>query len=282
MTGSFFQRLKNQLEDLATAPDDIYQYGKYQLAISDLKNEAYEQDISLAREEKEYLKDTAIEHLKMGDRSAFHKLCSILAFIGMKPQHGRTETTLILSGDTEASMIQSDLKEGCAKPFDIAIGLLHEAGVFESDEEVLYYDAGILGVQKREVGRTGLLVLTNRRIVAVGGFFEGSGSKRHKLFYGELREPYLSRADFVYLDGLTKIELKKDKIQAKYVTEYIIEKDRTFYGPYFFKFDLPTSFKAKSGEVKVFVSVFDTEKGGFRYDKIRIVEFYNRMQAILN
>ncbi|MFW9927082.1 MAG: hypothetical protein ACFFDM_09960 [Candidatus Thorarchaeota archaeon] len=60
-------------------------------------------------------------------------------------------------------------------------------------------------------------------------FFVGFGSKRYRLFYGELREPYLSPVDFVYLNRMTKTELKKDKIQSKYVTEYMFEKDRTFY-----------------------------------------------------
>ncbi len=251
MGETFFQRLESQLDGLKGASDDVLKYVKYMRALRELRCEAFIEDISLTTQEVDWVREAALEHLQMGDKSQFLILCDILAYTGTRSQREATDTLLTL---------YPYLKDGCTNPNDIAIDLLHIAGVFESGEEVLYHDNGVLGVQKKDVGRTGLVILTNRRIVAVGGFFEGFGSKWHRLFYGDLREPYLSTVDFVYLDRMEKIELKKDKIQAKYDTEYIVEKERTFYGPYFFKFDLPTSVKVKSGTVKVFVYLWEMDK----------------------
>jgi len=48
-----------------------------------------------------------------------------------------------------------------------------------------------------------------------------------------------------------KIEKKKREIKAKYHTWYWEEKDRTIYGPYFIRFDLPTSISAKEADVDI-------------------------------
>ena len=269
MGETFFQRLVSELDGLKEASDDVMEYVKYIVALRDLRCEAFIEDISLTTQEADLVREAAVEHLQMGDKNQFLILCDILAYTGTLSQREATDTSLTL---------YPFLKDGCTNPNDIAIDLLHIAGVFESDEEVLYYDNGVLGVQKKDVGRTGLVILTNRRIVAVGGFFEGFGSKWHRLFYGDLREPYLSTVDFVYLDRLEKIELKKDKIQAKYDTEYIVEKERTFYGPYFFKFDLPTSVKVKSGTVKVFVYLLEMEGDSFKLDKSGVSYFDKAME----
>ncbi len=258
MGETFFHRLESQLNGLKGSSDDLMDYVDYIVALRDLRCEAFIEDISLTTQEADWVREAALEHLQMGDKNQFLILCDILAFTGSLSQREATDTSLTL---------YPFLKAGCTNPNDIAIDLLHIADVFESGEEVLYYDNGVLGVQKKDVGRTGLVILTNRRIVAVGGFFEGFGSKWHRLFYGDLREPYLSTVDFVYLDRMEKIELKKDKIQAKYDTKYIVEKERTFYGPYFFKFDLPTSVKVKSGTVKIFVYLWEMEEYSSKKEK---------------
>lgn len=82
-----------------------------------------------------------------------------------------------------------------------------------------------------------------------------------------MRKPYLSAVDFIRLERARDIELKKKEIKMKYDTEYIVEKDRTFYGPYFFKFDLPTSVNTKSGTVKVLVTLEELDK------KVPILDF---------
>jgi len=48
-----------------------------------------------------------------------------------------------------------------------------------------------------------------------------------------------------------KIEKKKREIKAKYHTWCWEEKDRTVYGPYFIRFDLPTKISAKEADVDI-------------------------------
>ncbi|MHA1850859.1 MAG: hypothetical protein ACTSW8_06320, partial [Candidatus Thorarchaeota archaeon] len=208
--------------------------------------EALVRNISFNAEQESFVKKSAVEHLNMGKRGEFLTLCHILSCTGTKLHRAPTSTSLTH---------YSAFKVGCVRPFDIAIDLLTKAGVFHSDEKILYYDVGVLGVQKKDVGRSGLLIITNKRLVAVGGYAFSLRDKRHKLYYGDLREPYLSCVDFVSLDKLENVELKKNEIRAKYYTEYLIEKKKTFYGPYFFRFDLPTSVKVKSGTMKIIISL---------------------------
>ncbi len=260
----YFQRLKDVIDGLEGCTYDDDKYWDYKVEIIELKYEALVEDISLSSEEESFVLEAALEHLKMGGKGEFLSICSILAYTGSRIQSEPIETSLTH---------HPDYKVGCQRKYDLAIDLLTKAGVFESGEKVLYYDVGILGVQKKDVGRTGLLILTDRRIVAVGGFFTGLRDKRHKLFYGDLREPYLSTLDFVCLDKMTNFELKKDGIRVRYVAEYIVEKDRTFYGPYFFKFDLPTSTKVKSGEVKLFISLSELNEKSSDGSKTGVIYF---------
>jgi len=247
----YFQRLKYVIDGLQNCTYDDENYWEYSIESMNLKFEALVRNFSFTDEQESFVRKAAIDHLSMGKKGEFHILCDILSYTGSRIQRKPTETSL---------QYHFDFKEDCASSNDIAIDLLIEAGIFASDEKVQYYDIGTLGVQKKDVGRRGLLIVTNKRLIAVGGYTGNQYGKKHKLYYGDLREPYLSYVDFVYLDRLKDIELKKKKIQAKYDTEYIVEKERTFYGPYFFRFDLPTSVKVKSGSVKIKISLPELEK----------------------
>ena len=242
----YFERLKDALDGLERCLYDDELSWKYSGSVLQLMYEALIEDISFNTKQESYIREVVLEHIKMGSRSSFLELSSILAYTGSNLQREQVDTSLTH---------HYDLKQGCPSPFDIAIDLLEDVGVFETGEEIRYYDFGTLGVQNKGVGRSGLLILTDRRIIGVGGFATGLSGKKHKLFYGDLREPYLSTVDFVYLDRVTDIDMKKNELQMKYETEYIVEKDRTFYGPYFFTFALPTSIKAKSGNVKLFITL---------------------------
>lgn len=243
---TYFERLRNALEGIEGCQYSSDEYWGYSEAVLNLKDEAHLGDISFDREQESFLREMALEHLKMGEKNVFLDLCSILAYTGNRSVGEKVQTSLTH---------YMEFKEGCPSPFDVSISLLAEAGVFEPDEEILFYESGTIGVQKKNIGRSGVIILTDRRIIAVGDFAGGIRSKRQKLYYGDLREPYLSTVDFVRLDRAMDFELKKDEIKMRYDTEYVVEKDRTFYGPYFFKFDLPTSVKVKSGIVQVFITL---------------------------
>ncbi|MHA1389298.1 MAG: hypothetical protein ACTSR9_12765 [Candidatus Thorarchaeota archaeon] len=247
----YFDRLKDTLEGLERCQYDDDKYWGLSVSISDLRYESYQNDISLTEEQESFVYKAALEHLKMGIRSKFSDLCCILAYTGTKYNGEEYETSLTL---------HPDYKDGCSSPFEIAIDLLKSAGVFETDEAIRYYDRGTISVQKKSVGRTGVLILTDRRIICAGGFSTNMSSKVHKLYYGDLKEPYLSTVDFIHFNRAKDIELKKNEIRMKYDTDYIIEKERTFYGPYFFTFDLPKSIKVKKGTMKVIISLGELEK----------------------
>ena len=247
----YFERLKSTLEGLERCVYDDDKYWGYSVSMFDLKFEAHHKEISLNQEQESFVHKAAIEHLRMGIKSKFLDLCSILAYTGTIGEGNVYETALTH---------YPDLKEGYPNPFEIAIKLLMSAGVFETDETIRYFDEGTIGIKKKGVGRSGVLILTDRRIIGAGGFASGLSSKKHKLFYGDLREPYLSTVDFIRLNKVKDIELKKNEIRMKYDTEYIVEKERTFYGPYFFTFDLPSSIKVKTGTVKVIITLGELGK----------------------
>ena len=251
----YFERLKRTLDGLEMCVYDDDEYWGLSVSISDLRYEAHQKVISLNKEQESFVRKAALEHLKMGIKSKFLDLISILAYTGTIREGEKFETSLTH---------HPYFKDGCSSPFEIAIDLLVSAGVFETDEIVRFYDRGTIGVKKKDVGRSGVLILTDRRIICAGGFATGASSKTHKLFYGDMREPYLSTVDFIRLERAKDIELKKNEIRMKYDTEYIVEKERTFYGPYFFTFDLPTSIKVKKGTVKVTITLGELGK------KIRI------------
>lgn len=257
MEESYFDRLRNALEGLERCLQEDEKYWEYSGAVLLLKHEALLTDISLSQEQISFVKETALEHLKMGEKNVFLDLCTILSYSGYRPVIEKVDTSLTL---------HPDYREDCPTPFNVAIELLGIAGVFDVDEAIRCYDRGTLGIEKKDTGRSGLIILTDKRIIAVGGFSSFS-DKRHKLFYGNLREPFLSAIDFIHLEHTREIELKNKEIKMKYDTEYLIEKDRTFYGPYFFKFDLPISVKAKSGTVRVLITLEELDK------KIPILDF---------
>ncbi len=251
----YFERLKSTLDGLEMCVYDDDRYWGLSVSISDLRYEALQREISFNQEQESFVRKAALEHLKMGIKSKFLDLISILAYTGTIREGEKLETSLTH---------YPDFKEGCSNPFEIAIDLLKSDGVFETDETIRYFDEGTIGIQKKDVGRNGVLILTDRRIICAGGFATGLSSKKHKLFYGDLRDPFLSTVDFIRLNNAKDIELKKNEIRMKYDTEYIIEKERTFYGPYFFTFDLPISIKVKKGTVKIIITLGELGK------KIRI------------
>ncbi|TET11351.1 MAG: hypothetical protein E3J86_03205, partial [Candidatus Thorarchaeota archaeon] len=244
----YFEKLKESLKGIEECLQSDC-YFTHSLSVMQHKYEALlAEGFSLNTEQRSFLQQTALDHLKMGNRGKFFDLCSILAYAGLTSEEVETSITH-----------HSDYKIGYTKPFEIAISLLDEAGVFEDGEFPVYYDYGALALQKKGVGRKGLLVLTNRRII-VAGNYSRIERKKYKLFYGAQRDPYLSKVDYVWLDRLQDIEMRKNEIKMKYNAEYVVEKDRTFYGPYFFTFDLPPSIKVKSGEVKVIISLSEMDK----------------------
>ncbi|MHA1290278.1 MAG: hypothetical protein ACTSPB_23085 [Candidatus Thorarchaeota archaeon] len=254
---SYFDRLRNTLEGLESCHYDDDKYWGLAVSITGLRYEAYQNDISFNQEQESYVCNAALEHLKMGIKGEFLGLCCILAYTGTKYKGETYETSLTL---------HPDYKEGCSSPFEIAIELLKRAGVVFTGEKILYYDDGFVCIQKKDIKRAGVLILTDKRIICAGGFSTEMSSKVHRLYYGNLKQPYLSTVDFIQFNRAKDIELKKNEIRMKYDTEYIVEKERTFYGPYFFTFDLPKSVKVKKGTVKIIITVGELEK------KVRIAK----------
>lgn len=215
-----------------------------------LASEAQVEERSVTPEQKTALWSRALEQLNLGNKNEFFTVSHVISHC----------IDALDAPPIDNSMpFHMRYKEGHPRPFDVMAVLLGDAGVFEPDETPLYYEWGILGVNEKTEGRAGLLLLTNKRLIAAGGYAT-TGRSYDRLFYDDWKEkPYLSAVDYVFLDGLNKLELKKDCIRAQYRTKYVSERTWTLYGPYFFKFDLPKRVKVKDGKVRIFAYIHDED-----------------------
>ena len=93
-------------------------------------------------------------------------------------------------------------------------------------------------------------------------------STTYRILYEDREsQPYLGSLDYIFLDKVQGIRsdygLMKKRVTIEYHTKYIKEKGITFYGPLFFKADLPTKTKVEESPINVHIEMLspgDTRK----------------------
>lgn len=234
----YYERLDSCLSEVEDP-----NYSGYGVPVMELRNEALLEERPLTAEQRDALWSRAIEHLSLANKSHFPEIAHIISYATKKLDTKPIASSLLYHRD----------KEGHPSGYEIMIHMLRDAGVFEAEEDPLYYEYGRLGVNSADTGRGALLVLTNKRLLAAGRFAGQFSCDR--LFYDDWKEkPFVTNVDYVYLDGLTDVKLKKKSVEGRYRSKYVRVRERTFFGPYFFKLDLLPSFKIKEGKVRIHAS----------------------------
>lgn len=235
----------------------------------DLTIEYYENPIPFTRSEVEKVRELAIRLLNSEEGGPFELLTRTLAKGGEGGNHVET-------------LLERDL-EGRLAAGPVAASLLDQAGVLQSDETPLYFDYGGLCLKSKKTGRYGVMFLTNKRIIVVGGIAGSLERTSRRFFYDDWKEkPHVSSLDYVYLDRLMNIQKKKEEIKAKYHTKYWEVKQRTFYGPYFFRVDLPSKTSTHEGDVDVIIVPMGFKKFGVPGDhqERRNTELFERITQL--
>jgi len=201
-------------------------------------------------EQTQRLRDLAIELHVSGEFGLVVTVVDVLERTGAPGYTGDMECIL--------EFLPREMTEGMERWHYRArqiVSLIEQMRVFEEGERLLYLDDGRVCVKSKEAGRRGFLFLTNKRIIAVGNYSGMLQRKKRHLYYSDWKErPYLSSLDYVYIDKLIEPRIDKgSRIKAKYHTEYWEEKERTFYGPLIFRFDLPSSISMKEGDVDLYI-----------------------------
>jgi hypothetical protein len=213
--------------------------------------------ISPTQKHYEYLMDLAIESLNQGQGGTFTNLVQIGAVLCEQPPSISLESV----GQDE------QFPYYLFRVPDIMASVLERAGVFMDGEAPLYHDGGNLIFKNKESMRTGILFLTNRRLICVG-VYQGAlthDTTTYRVMYDDWEnKPYLGALDYIFLKQVRSVKsdygFTKKQVIMEYHTKYLKEKGYTIYGPLFFKFDRPKSAKMHEGSIDVSVQMSDPRK----------------------
>ncbi len=169
---------------------------------NELGFEVTREKIKLNDEQGSALWKTAVESIGSGDPFVFGFLTHIISI------SWQNKPTL------EVSMTQDS--GSLSRKFNIPgaeAKLLQEAGIFQQDESVSYWDRAHLYVGNRDIDRVGSLFLTDERVVVVGELLStaGQGGTCYKLCYDNWnQQPFLDAVDYVYMSQVRLISTEGD------------------------------------------------------------------------
>ncbi|MDF1540945.1 MAG: hypothetical protein P1Q69_18765 [Candidatus Thorarchaeota archaeon] len=151
--------------------------------------------------------------------------------------------------------------------------VLKQWGIFKEDEHIILSDIGALHFGNPNLYRVGTIFLTDQRLLVVGalnGPFLKNESSYRPLYDDWESHPLLHMHDFVYMRNISGIrpEWKRSSkvIRVQSRIRYAKEKGRTLYGPYFFKFDMPTTVKEEEGPLELLIELQDLPSSMFPKD----------------
>ncbi len=228
----FFERVTKTLDAIEYTSPDVLDYVELRIAIGKLREESALQDRPLTPEQDRILRERAISILNNDNGRIVLDLAAIIANGGAS----RDEFNMATSLTVDYWHPRTDRPH----PFEVVASILSEAGVFKKDETPLYYDRGRLGI-KMTSARKGALFLTNQRIICVG-FFSGFMGRSFRIIYDDWEiEPWVSSLDYVYLDRIQDLEVRRNLIHFKYHSRYTkIEEKSIGAGLYLFRFQPPS------------------------------------------
>jgi hypothetical protein len=191
-----------------------------------LKVESMNYDRPLNEEQSTAVYNLALESLKIGSDQIPYDLSTIISY------GGSYYTDLSVKNSLPLDPYHPKTKY--PHPFLVLISLLADAGVFETDEESLYFERGGISIKKMEGGRHGMLLLTNRRLFCVGKhtphFHTETPTFGSQLYYEDWNEKsYITSLDYIYYNQFKNIEIWKNVIKVSIFGRFIEEKNRTFY-----------------------------------------------------
>ncbi|MDF1540193.1 MAG: hypothetical protein P1Q69_14965 [Candidatus Thorarchaeota archaeon] len=146
-------------------------------------------------------------------------------------------------------------------------------GIFKEDEHIILSDIAAIHFGNPNLFRVGTIFLTDQRLLVVGalnGPFLKNESSYRPLYDDWKSHPLLHMHDFVYLRNISAANSEWNRtskfIRVRSYTRYAKEKGRTLYGPYFFKFDLPTTVKEEEGPLELLIELQDLPSSMFPKD----------------
>jgi hypothetical protein len=236
--------------------------------------EYLDKDFHLSPSQIQTFSELAIDILFSGGGWEFLNMSHILAFGGATGFDGPLETALEVDPFSP--------REGIVHPHRIAISLLQEAGVLEPTETPLFHDRAHLHVKKTDSPRTGMLLLTEDRIIVVG-FWVPWISGGFRLYYDDWKEKEWTRSlDHVYFGHIQEPQVRKNRLQFKYATRYIQVKKSTFYGPYWVRFNYPDRIIPREGKVSVILEAQDQRRQGWVPSKIVPKDDHRRRNGVIS
>ncbi|MDF1537414.1 MAG: hypothetical protein P1Q69_00715 [Candidatus Thorarchaeota archaeon] len=171
--------------------------------------------------------------------------------------------------------------------------ILGHWGVFQKGEVVLLRDTCTVLYGNGNLRRRGYIFVTDRRVIFLGevrGLYSEHSDSTRFLYDDWEQLPYLQNYDFINLDQIVNIESKwgwtSRTLSIDCKVKHVVEKSRTIFGPYFFKWDLPKTHDVREGLVNIKVDLDRFQFVNFPKDwrKIRqerIVEVVrDRMSAL--
>ena len=225
----FYERVTSTVTSIMEKPKSAKTRADLSTELDQLKIESTIYDRPLKEEQSKSMYDLALDGLRNGFEQIPFNLSTIISY------GGRYSTELDVNNSLPLDPHHT--KSKYPHPFLVLIKLLTDAGVFEEDEEPLYFERGAISVKKMEGGRHGLVLLTNRRLFCVGlptpHFHTEIPTYGSQLYYEDWNEkPYLNTLDYIYYDQIKHLEIKEDVIKASIFGRFIEEKNRTFYTVY--------------------------------------------------
>jgi hypothetical protein len=222
----FYDRVVSTVSSLLENPKSAKKRADLSTKLDRLKIESMNYNRPLNEEQSTDLYNLALESLRIGSDQIPYDLSTIISYGGSYYTDLKVENSL--------SLDPYHAKAKYPHPFLVLIGLLADAGVFETDEEPLYFERGGISIKKKEGGRHGMLLLTNRRLFCVGKhtphFHTEKPTFGSQLYYEDWNEKsYLNSLDYVYFNQFKNIELWNNIIKASLYGRFIEEKNRTFY-----------------------------------------------------
>ncbi len=171
------------------------------------------------------------------------------------------------------------------------VRILKDWGIFAKDENILLMEAASAYFGNPNLQRQGAVYLTDKRIVICGSvrgpFVKNHPS--HRLLYDNPESlPFLNVIDFVNLSDIKEHESiwkwGKKLIELQVHTRYAKEKGSTLYGPYFFKWDRPSTVKEEEGLLKIEIELEDIPVADFPKDwkKTRQETFVRLLTELLS
>jgi hypothetical protein len=214
---------------------------------NELGFEVTREKIRLTDEQGGFLWKAAVESIRSGDSFAFGFLTHIVS-IGWQ-----NKPTL------EVSMTQDS--GSLSRRFNIPgaeAKMLQEAGVFQQDESVSYWDRAHMYIGNRDIDRVGSLFLTDKRVIVVGELLStaGQGGTSCRLYYDNWnQQPFLDAVDYVYMTQVRLIGTEGDwrshGIDLTVATKYYEDKRENLSDPSFFRTGSASKLKAAEGPVKI-------------------------------